>query len=104
MILSLPVEEQLLRESDGTLTKQFKVVPGFARVYSEQNRIENDGTLNPTGHLLISNPLIEWAIDMTNRSILGINEEIWIRLHTQPDSDPILGDGGTHITDNTIVV
>lgn len=90
MILSIPVKRVEIRRADGQRVETYELVPGFVRVTSE-NPADNDAQNG--GHILISNPLIEWAFDQVNRTNLGSGERIYIHLHTTPASNPPDGTG-----------
>ena len=85
MIISIPIRKVIVRFSDGTTVETNQVVPGWARATSE-SRADND--IQGGGHILLSNPFLEWAMDMTNRGIIAPGEPIYLHLHTQnPSSD-----------------
>lgn len=101
MIISIPMKPSIVRLTDGTQEIHYELVPGFARI-DPVDRADTDAAA-PTGHLLISNPLIEWAMDMVNRGNLAATEKIYLRFHSQPDSNYPDGTGLT-LTQNPVDV
>jgi len=103
MILSIPVRRVDVRDSTGARHEAYELMNGFVRVTSE-DPANHDASAPVGGHILISNPLIEWAYDQINRSNLNSGEKIYIRLHTQQPCNAPDSDGHTHLNDNDEIV
>ena len=99
MILSIPTRRVTIRRSDGSSFETYELVHGFVRGTSESAA---DHDVQSGGHILLSNPFAEWAMDMVNRGILGTYEKVYIHLHTQ---DPVNVPGdGLGVTDNDVKI
>lgn len=94
MILSIPVRRAVIRRSDGQAVEAYELIPGFVRATSENT---SDHDAQNGGHILLSNPLIEWTIDQVNRTNIGTAERVYIHLHTQAPSN----EDGTQLSDIT---
>ena len=103
MILSIPVRKVDMRGVDGSRHEAYELINGFVRVTSE-NPADHDASAPVGGHILISNPFIEWAHDQVNRANLSAGEKIYIRLHTQPPSNAPDSDGHSQLNDNDIAI
>ena len=100
MILSIPVRKTEIRLVDGSRAEAYELLPGFVRVTSE-TQADHDASAPVGGHILISNPISEWALDQVNRSNLSAGEKLYIRLHTEPACQE--GDGTGQIDVNNMI-
>ena len=101
MHISIPVRQSTLRLSDGSSIVAHELVTGFARVTTDNVA---DNAAFGGQHILISNPFIQWAIEMRNSGHLGSSESIFVSLTEEPPSSPGDDDNGPSLNTNDVKV
>jgi len=101
MHISIPVRQATLHRSDGSTIVTHELVPGFARIISDDVA---DNAAFRGQHILISNPFLQWVLDMRNAGYLGTTEPIFVSLVEEPYSSPGDDDNGPSLNSNDVKV